>query len=324
MTEQINWGILGCARIARRAVIAAIQRSKQARLGAIASRDREKAERWRAEFDIPRAYDNYDQLLADPAIEAVYIPLPNELHKPWTLAAAAAGKHVLCDKPLGCDAREAEEMVAACHRHAVLLLEGFMWRHHPRTTRVVELVQSGTIGSLRFVRASFSLPIDSDDWRLDAKRGGGALWDVGCYGVNLCRLLCGEPMSINASARWWHTGVDMTLAATLAFPDGIIGQIDCSFEQPFRCHCEIVGTTGVIEMPHAFLPPDPADILLRRGEDVEQLRIAPANQYTEMVDYFSGLILTHGSLAPPGEDGLANMRVLDKIRHSARSVTETS
>src|SRR5437867_3295956 len=135
MTEQIAWGILGCARIACRGLIPGIQASNTGRLLALASRDRDKARQWAAEFDVPQAYGDYEELLSDPDIQAVYIPLPNELHKPWTLKAADAGKHILCDKPLALNSLEAHEMVMECRRRGVALMEGFMWRHHPRTAR---------------------------------------------------------------------------------------------------------------------------------------------------------------------------------------------
>ncbi len=320
MSDKITWGILGCARIARRGLIPGIQGSRLGRLEAIASRDADAARSWAAEFSIPRSYGSYAELLADKSIRAVYIPLPNELHRPWTLAAAAAGKHVLCDKPLALDAREAEEMVDGCRRGGVLLMEGFMWRHHPRTTRVLELIRDGAIGELRLVRSSFSFDIDRTDWRLDAARGGGALWDVGCYGVNACRLICGgEPTSIRARARWWPTGVDMTLAATLEFTGGVLGQVDCSFEVPYRCQMEIVGTRGAIELPQAYVPGDAAEIILRAGESVERVAVPAANQYGAMVDHFCEAMLADRPLPPPAEDGRLNVRVLDAVLAAARS-----
>ncbi len=318
MTEQLNWGILGCARISRRGLIPGIQGSRTGRLAALASRDGDKARRWAAEFGIAKAYSSYEDLLGDHEITAVYIPLPNELHLPWTLRAAAAGKHVLCDKPLGLNAAEAEEMVSECRRRGVVLMEGFMWRHHPRTSKVIELVGAGRIGDVRLVRCSFSFGIDRDDWRLDPGRGGGSLWDVGCYGVNTCRLVCGaEPSHVAATARWWPSGVDMTLVATLRFTDGAIGQVDCSFELPYRCHFEIVGTRGAIEVPDAYVPGDRPEVIVRYGESIERLPVPAANQYSAMVDHFSRCVAA-GRTEGPAEDGLANMRVLDAVLDAAR------
>jgi predicted dehydrogenase len=318
MTEEITWGILGCARITRRGLIPGIQGSQTGRLAALASRDGDKARRWATEFGIPKAYSSYEDLLRDRDITAVYLPLPNELHLPWTLRAAAAGKHVLCDKPLGLNVAEAEEMVAECRRRGVVLMEGFMWRHHPRTTKVVELVRAGRIGDVRLVRCSFSFDIDRDDWRLDPRRGGGALWDVGCYGVNTCRLICdAEPLDVTGTARWWPSGVDMTLVATLRFPNGAIGQIDCSFELPYRCHFEVVGTRGAIEVPDAYVPGDSPAVVVRCGESAERLTVPASNQYAAMVDHFSRCVAA-GRTEGPAEDGLTNMRVLDAVLAAAR------
>lgn len=319
MTQQIGWGILGCARIARRGLIPGIQASQTGRLAAIASRDPVKAQAWAAEFGIPRAYGHYDELLADPEIQAVYIPLPNELHKPWTLQAAAAGKHVLCDKPLALSAVDAEEMVAGCRRCGVQLMEGFMWRHHPRTRQVLELIRSNAIGSVRLVRCSFSFSVDPADWRLDPARGGGALWDLGCYGVNTCRLIGGgEPQSASAFAHWSPGGVDMSLAATLRFAGDVLGQIDCSFEEPYRCSFEVVGTTGMLQVPAAYLPGDSPQIVLQRGDQVETIDVPAADQYADMADHFGAALLAGQPLAPPAEDGLNNMRALDRLRAAAR------
>jgi predicted dehydrogenase len=261
-------------------------------------------------------------VLADPQVQAVYIPLPNELHKPWVLAAADAGKHVLCEKPLALDAAEARLMVEHCQKRGVILMEAFMWRHQPRTSALRRLVADGKIGALRLVRSSFSFPIAAADWRLDPARGGGALWDVGCYGVSTAMLFAGsEPEAIHAMARLGKTGVDLTLTAELAFRDGVIGLLDCSFEQPFRCSFELVGTEGVIEVPSAYLPPEQPLAFLRTGDSGERHELAfdGRDQYAAMVDAFA-FAASNGQLADPAEDGLAQMLTLDAIRAGARAV----
>ena len=177
---MLRWGIMGCARISRRGLIPGIRASVSGTLTAIASRERATAEAWASEFDVPHAWGSYEELLADPDVDAVYIPLPNELHKPWVFAAADTGKAILCEKPLAMDEREARVMAGYCESRGVLLMEAFMWRHQPRTAGVLKLVAEGAIGALRLIRCSFSFPIDMGDWRLDASRGGGALWDIGC------------------------------------------------------------------------------------------------------------------------------------------------
>lgn len=311
----LRWGILGCARITRRGLVPGIARSSGSRLVALASRDGATARAWAEEFQVPRSYDSYEAVIADPEVQAVYIPLPNELHKAWVEKAADAGKHVLCEKPLALDEDEAEAMAAHCRDRGVLLMEAFMWRHQPRTAAILDLIREGAIGELRLIRSSFSFSIDPGDWRLDATRGGGALWDVGCYGVNTARLFAGaEPAEIHASAHFHSGGVDMSLAATLAFPDGVLAQVDCSFEQPFRCVYELVGTKGTIEVPDAYLPPERPIAIVRADGDTASrtLTFDGRDQYASMVDSFAASVAA-GRLQAPAEDGFAQMKVLEAI-----------
>lgn len=321
-SPPLRWGILGCARITRRGLVPGIQGSSSGRLLALASRSRETARAWAAEFGVPRAYGSYDELVADPEIDAVYVPLPNELHREWVLAAADAGKHVLCEKPLALDTREAAAMVEHCRRRGVVLMEAFMWRHQPRTAALRQLVAEGAIGELRLIRASFSFPIEPGDWRLDPLRGGGSLWDIGCYGLNTARLFAGsEPLAAQAFARLGPTGVDLGLTATLRFPDDILAILDCSFEQPFRCAYELVGTTGSIEVPLAYLPPSKpvARLIAADGSIKNELSFDLRDQYTAMVDAFAQAVAEGGSFPEPAENGLAQMVGLDAIRSAATS-----
>ncbi len=323
--RPLRWGILGCARITRRGLIPGILGSTNSTLFALASRDGTTARAWAEEFGIPKAYGSYEQVIADPDVDAIYIPLPNELHRAWTFRAADAGKHVLCEKPLALDAAEARAMVEHCRRRGVVLREAFMWRHQPRVAEIRRRVAEGAIGQLRLIRSSFSFPIDMNDWRIDSARGGGALWDVGTYGVNTARLYAGaEPESIKATARFGPSGVDLSLVAALKFPDGVLAAIDCSFEQPFRCSGELVGTEGRIEVPDAYLPPD-RPVARYFGPsgfapgELEEWTFDGRNQYACMVDAFAEAVATGGAGGAPGEDGLAQMTVLDAILASARS-----
>jgi xylose dehydrogenase (NAD/NADP) len=326
---KLRWGILGCARISRSGLIPGILRSTTGNLAALASRDQAVAQAWSREFGVPRAYGSYQQLLDDPAIDAVYIPLPNELNTPGVIAAADARKHVLCEKPLALDAKEARAMVDHCKNRGVILMEAFMWRHQSRARGVLDRVNSGAIGELRLIRSSHSFPIDPGDWRLDSARGGGALWDVGCYGVSTARLFAGEePKACRALAHFGETGVDLTLTALLEFSRGLIAIIDCSFEQPRRGHYELVGTRGVIDVPHAYVPdPDhPSTAMLRVSSDGTEssapapeptiLEYAAANQYGAMVDHFARSVAA-GKLLAPAEDGLAQMVALDQVLNAA-------
>jgi predicted dehydrogenase len=318
--RAVRWGILGCARISRRRLIPALRASRRGLLWAIASRDEATARAWAAEFGAVRSYGSYREVLADPEVDAVYIPLPNELHHPWVIAAADAGKHVLCEKPLARTGAEAREMVVHCRARRVALMEAFMWRHQPRTTEVRRLVAHGVVGELRLIRSSFSFPIGPDDWRLDPVRGGGALWDVGCYGVNAARLFAGaEPDAHRAVARLGPSGVDLSLAAECRFANGILAVLDCSFEQPFRCTYELIGTLGRIEVPDAYVPPERPVARLHVGGSVQDLVFDGRNQYAEMVDAFARAVDDGGDRLPePAEDGQAQMAVLDALQADAR------
>ncbi|MDG3005291.1 Gfo/Idh/MocA family protein [Paludisphaera mucosa] len=320
----LRWGLLGCARICRRGLIPGIRASESGTLAALASRDAGQAKAWAGEFAIPRAHGSYEELIADPEVDAVYVPLPNELHKPWVMRAADAGKHVLCEKPLALDADEAGRMVEHCRSRGVLLMEAFMWRHQPRTLAIRKMVDEGAIGRLRLIRSSFSFPIDLSDWRLDPARGGGSVWDVGCYGVNAARLFAGaEPRSGQAVGTRSASGVDMNVAIVLHFPGDVLAAVDCSFEQPFLCTYELVGTRGSITVPDAYLPPASGPTAVLRtmsapsdvgaGDDrVETLTFPAVDQYAAMVDSFDRSVAA-GALEAPAEDGLAQMRVLERI-----------
>ncbi len=323
MTTPIKFGILGCGRIVERGLGPGLRDSPAAELHAIASRRPGVATEWAEKHGAAKAYDSYEELLADPDVQAVYVPCQGHEHLPWTIAAAKAGKHVLCEKPLTRSVAEAEEMIAACDKAGVILQEAFMWRHHPRVSRTKELLDEGAIGELRLIVASFTIDIDRNDWRMQPENGGGAMWDIGCYGVNCSRYFTGaEPNDIHAHARWWETGVDMTMQIALAFPGDVVANIDCSFETPFRCRAELVGTKGRMFLEDAFLPKDESVILLQRSMDEEPIieveRTAPANQFACQVTDFCASIAA-GKIQAPAENGLANMRVMEQILKSAKS-----
>jgi len=312
---MLRIGLLGCARIVRRSVAAGIKNSKVAGLTAIASRNHDTAHAWAKELGASKAYGSYGELLDDPDVDAVYVPLPNELHLEWTSRAAAAGKHVLCEKPLARTVAEAEETVAVCRRHGVILMEAFMYRHHPRITAARQLVAEGKLGELRLVKMDFSFQIESGDWRLDTARGGGALFDLGCYGINAARLFIGsEPVEVHSAAKRGdrsENGVDITSCVLLRFASGAMGMADASFECPYRNRIEIVGSQGTIELPDGVLPPARSQLILRLGTS-KTLKFS-GDQYAEEIKAFAASIAA-GRLIEPAEDGLANMRVLEAAR----------
>lgn len=314
---MLRFGILGCARICRRDMIPAMRAAPGIELSAIASGRAGEAAKWAAEYEIPRSYESYKAILADRAIDAVYLPLANEQHKPWVLAAAAAGKHVLCEKPLALDAAEAEEMASACRRAGVMLMEAFMWRHHPWVAAAQEIIGSGRIGELRLIKMDFSFTIQPGDWRLDPARGGGALFDLGCYGINLSRLFGGgEPTEILARSRMSESGVDFTTAIILRFANGVMSLLDCSFECRDRNRIELVGTGGSLELPRGVLPPDEAELIVNTASGQETIRFAKAHQFVGELQAFAAGI-KEGRLPTPAEDGRANMRVLEAVKQVA-------
>ncbi|MFV0446153.1 MAG: Gfo/Idh/MocA family protein [Planctomycetaceae bacterium] len=321
MNHPLRIGVLGCARIARKSVIPAILATDGCKLAAIASRRTDAAAEWAAEFGAAKSFDSYDDLLADPAIDAVYIPATGDQHYALTMAAAAAGKHVLCEKPLATSTAEARQMVAACRDAGLLLMEAFMWRHHPRTLRTRELLADGAIGELRLINVSFSFPLDPADWRMHPERGGGAMWDIGCYGVDAARLFTGsEPVAIDARAHFADTGIDLSMTLGLRFPGDVLANIDCSFEVPWRCRLELVGSTGRIEWGTAFQHWDPT-IRLFQSSDCQ---VAPEIIDSPTVSQYESLLLVFrdsvraGRLQAPAEDGLANMYVLEMALQRSR------
>ncbi|MCY2964399.1 MAG: Gfo/Idh/MocA family oxidoreductase [Planctomycetota bacterium] len=321
MSRAIRFGILGCGRITRRGLVPGITGSPAAELTALASLRPGVAAELAKECGAAKAYDSYDAVIDDPEIDAVYIPSTGESHCEWTLKAAKAGKHVLCEKSLALNVAEAERMVAGCRVAGVLLQEAFMWRHHPRSKTVKQMLHNGAIGELRLICAHFSFDIDRSDWRLDPAQGGGSVWDIGCYGVNASRHFSGaEPSTIHSRARFHEKGADITMQIALEFPNQALANIDCSFEAPYRNEVELVGTKGSMVLPDAFLPPEEAKLLVRRGTagdaPVETIVFPRANQYVEQVTDFCASILA-GRLQAPAEDGLGNMRVLETALQQA-------
>ncbi len=325
MIGRLRWGILSTARIALRRVIPAILESQSAAVVAIASRELANAREVATQFGIPRAYGSYEALLDDPAVDAIYNPLPNSLHRPWTLRAAEASKHVLCEKPLALDAAEADEMVSACQHAGVLLQEAFMYRFHPQIERLQRLVRDGAVGIPWLVRSAFTFTVTrTPDIRLDAALGGGGLMDVGCYCINLSRLLLGEPIAASASGRY-EQDVDVILAGMLRFPDDVTAQFDCGLRVPPRQFCEVVGAEGVIALPRPFLPQeDPVTISVRRGEREDRIEIPGTNQYTRMIDAFVECVRTGRPPRFPASDAVRNMRAIDALRQSVHTGQQVS
>ncbi len=324
MSERVRWGILSTANIGIKRFIPGVARSSNGIVAAIASRDAARAAEVAARLSIPTAYGSYDQLLADPAIDAIYNPLPNSLHAEWTLKAAAAGKPVLCEKPLAVDSAQAQAMIDGCRRHGVLLMEAFMYRFHPQHARVRELIAGGAIGDLRFVRSAFTFmlePFPPANVRLQRNLAGGALMDVGCYTVNAARMLFAEEPQW-ASAQWdfrAEFGVEVSLAGILGFSDGRTAIFDCGFRAAGAGSYSAVGTTGQIDVPWAFVP-DPADetvvrIVNRAEARVE--RIPGVDQYALEAEEFADALLAARPLRIPPDDAVRTLRAIEALHRSA-------
>jgi xylose dehydrogenase (NAD/NADP) len=325
MPDRLRWGILSTARIARTLFIPGVRGSAETEVLAVGSRSLETAQAFAKDLQIPRAYGSYDALLEDEDVDAVYVPLPNSLHLEWTIRAAQAGKHVLCEKPLARYAADAERMAQACQSNAVLLMEAFMWRHHPQHARVRELLSDGVIGEPVFVRASFGYVIDPAreagglNVRLDEALEGGSLMDVGCYSVNVSRWVFGsEPVAVGGQQRIDPKyGVDVSFGGVLRFAEGQLAMVDSSFLHAPVQRYEIHGPEGRIVVEQAFRPDDaPGRIEIHRGSSSTVETVPPSNQFANEADHFARSIRA-GTLLPPAENGVAQARVLESLYASA-------
>jgi D-xylose 1-dehydrogenase (NADP+, D-xylono-1,5-lactone-forming) len=323
----MKWGILSTANIAQTQVIPAIQRSTLAGVEAIASTSGKAAE-VASQLNIPRVYDTYEELLLDPDIDAVYIPLPNSLHRRWVLEAAKHGKHILCEKPAALTAQEMIEMDRYCKEQNVLFMEAFMYQFHPQHERVKEIIASGEIGDVKLMRSSFSFFMEDrgTNIRMDKSLGGGSIYDVGCYCIHAMRnILEAEPGKVHVHGKLdSETGVDVSAIVYLEFDQGIQGVFDCSFDASFRQEYEVVGTKGRILVPRAFRPDVNGGVGLitiecnglQRTEQVE------GDIYLLQVEHFSKTILEKKLLIYPAEKTIANMRVIDACYSSLEKGNE--
>ncbi len=329
MTSKLNFGILGTAAIGRGQVAPAIQQSRYGRVAAIASRDQNRAQGYAAEVGVDKVYGDYSALLADRDIDAVYIPLPNSLHSEWIERSAEAGKAILCEKPLATNAADAAHAIEVCERQGVRLMEGFMYRFHPQTRRVQEVIRSGEIGEVREVHAHLSVNIRRDaeptNIRFQPELGGGALLDMGCYSVSIARMcFASEPERVTGLLRVDDTfGVDMSIAAILEFRGGI-AFVGGSFEADGNGAYKIVGSQGSIEVPRGIIPGldtragEGLVIVCDRDSNRREEVFEPVNQYRLMVDAFAEAVLKDEASPLSSEESLNNMRVLDAIASEQR------
>ncbi|MCA0972144.1 Gfo/Idh/MocA family oxidoreductase [Halobacillus litoralis] len=314
----MKWGILGAANIAKKALIPAMKRTDGAEVVAVASLSG-KEEALAEQFQIPNTYDSYEALLEDSEVEAVYIPLPNHLHKEWTIKAAQAGKHVLCEKPAALNRQDAEEMIQACEEHGVYFLEAFMYQFHPQHDKVKQLVNDGAVGEVAMIRASFSFFFDRSSYniRLDQEKGGGSLWDVGCYGVHSALNIMNENvMDVQVTKRIDpEHGVDTTAAAALLLENGVVVQVDSSFDAVMRNEYEVVGSEGVLKVHDAYRPDKEDHIgkITVQNDQGEKTYTEEGDQYSLQVKTFMEAVKNGDSLKKYHEATLTYIEIMEQL-----------
>lgn len=323
MAEKLRWGIMGCAQIAANSVMPAIQESQSGVIEAVASRGLDKSSAIAAEFGVSKAYGSYEELLADKDIDAVYIPLPNHLHREWVIRAAEAGKHVLCEKPIALNSREAAEMVEACRKAGVHLAEAYMYRHHPRIAELQNIIARGEIGELRSIRGTFTYndAADTSNIRFKSAWGGGSLYDVGCYPLSAARLLFGaEPEAVTVQAIFSpeHDNVDMMASGLVEFPGGTSLIFDCGMWAYHRQLLEVLGTEGRIEVPMPFNARfEDAEFIVHTGGEARRYEATGANPYVCQADNFAAAVFG-GKPLMAADDPVLNMTLIESCLDSAR------
>ncbi len=318
MNAPVRFGIMGYARIARLHLIPAMLQAKNAVPYAIASTDPEKRRQAQADFPFEKVYGDYESLLTDPNVDAVYIPLPNTLHKEWTIKAAKAKKHVLCEKPMALTEDDCLEMMAACRENGVALMEAFMYRFTHKTAKLKELLQSGVVGEVRHVHSSFRFVMrPGPNIRLEASLGGGSLWDVGCYPVNLLGMILGEePVSVCAMKTESH-GVEYSLDAVLRYKNGVLCTLGSGFDSHDVQLTEVNGTLGTLLVQETFdgtgLP-----ILLYKDGAVTEIPVPECNRYVMEIEDFSDALITGREPAFSLAETVRNIRLINRILEAAR------
>jgi xylose dehydrogenase (NAD/NADP) len=317
---RLRLGLVSTADINRK-VIPGAHASEKVDLVAVASRDQARAEEYARQWEIPRAFESYEAMLDDPDVDAVYISLPNTMHREWSIRALEAGKHVICEKPFASRAADVEEAFDAAERTGRLLTEAFMYRHNPQTARLVELVRDGAIGELRVVRAAFSYALyDAENIRLRTDVEGGSLMDVGCYCVSGSRLLAGEPESVYGQAYIGPTGTDWVFSGALRFPGDVHALFDCGTALAERDELEAVGTEGSLFLDDPWHCNVPV-IELRRGGEVERIELEPVDSYRLELENLADAASGAAPLLLGREDAVAQARTIEALFASARSGT---
>jgi xylose dehydrogenase (NAD/NADP) len=294
MSEKVlNWGFLSTAKINQR-VMPAFRDSKRNRLYAVASRNQETAESYASQWKIPKAFGSYEDMFAAPEIDVVYNPLPNHLHTEWNIKAMQAGKHVLCEKPFALTVEDIDLVEKIANDTGKIIAEAFMYRHHPQTLKVKQMVDDGILGKVKIIRGSFTYQFTRQgNYRADPAMGGGALWDIGCYPLSYARSVLGlEPVEVFGWQVIGVSGVDDSFIAQMRFPGEVHAQFDCSFTIPQHTFMELVGDEGTLIIPVPFTPQSKEYLFLTRGDKTEKITVkAPGLYHGEVEDMADAILL---------------------------------
>jgi xylose dehydrogenase (NAD/NADP) len=319
--DTLRLGVMGTADIAVNRVIKSLKRSKKVDVHAISSREASRAREWAKKLEIDNHYGSYEEMLKNSAIDAVYIPLPNTLHCGWTIRALEAGKHVMCEKPLAMKSEEVRQMIKVAREKGLVLMEGFMYRFHPRNRDVLEMAKGGTIGEVKTVESSFSYVLDDpSSYLMSRELGGGALYDIGCYCVNVARWIIGsEPVEVYGMYNLTATNVDMTFSGQMRFPRGKITSFYVSMAEEPRFYYRVIGDKGLIEVPGAFVSfGKQTSIVIQKNEKREEKLYRGTDEYRLEFENFAGAVLEKKPLPYNIEDSLKNVYVLEALLKSAQ------
>jgi len=329
--KRVRWGVLGYARIAYQHVIPAIMRSSNSVFHGLASRDAAKLDECKTKFNCPNLYNSYEALLRDPEIDAVYIPLPNSLHREWTIKAAEQGKHVLCEKPIALNAAECRDMITACKQHNVVLMEAFMYRYSDYTRKVLQVLRSGVLRDIKFIYSTFRFPLTwANDVRSKPELGGGSLYDVGCYPLNFVGMVVDEMARIQSAANGKQVelgpmpeaisaqavregGVDVLFAGLLKYPTGMIASISSGFNAQKQLESHLIGTKGVLHVPETFF--EAAGFLTRTvdGKEVDKIHVEQSDRYKLQVEDFADAIVNKRAPYFSLAETQRNMEIIDRL-----------
>lgn len=320
--KKLRWGLLSTARI-NRAVLPPLRDSARNELTAVASRNLDRAQAYANERNIPRVFGSYEAMLADPDIDVIYNPLPNSMHTEWTIKATQAGKHVLCEKPLANTVEEVDAIIEAAKKAGVIVMEAFMYRHHPQTLKVKELVDEGAIGKLQLIRGSFTFKMPEgreNDVRLNASLGGGSIWDVGCYPISYARLIAGtEPTEVFGwQITGANSGVDESFFGQIRFPGNVYAQFDSGFRTPQRTNMELVGDQGTITVKLPFTPKLNEEIVVTNGDEKRIITVPGEDLYLGEVENMADAILEDKAIRMSLVDSRNNVATIQALLRSAR------